>query len=415
MNSKLKWFLIQFFAFIIISTYLAPIVQFWVYGITRNPTLGYYSAWFVKVLWLIWCIKSGFAVFKGAKPVLERDAENKIIRWKFVHSKLTVIADFNLQTVHIKAGKSVITDRRIDKDAKGKKSSVDLVIPMLDLRYTQEPVKAWKTYTTYTSATGTGTAYVNGQAVTVTTNTSVPTGGGGYEETIAQKMIFVSPKITRKIYAVSDPVRKLDGSITSHNKVAYSNSPNNLTIELPKVEIHLNRSFASSWNAVMSQIKEIGDALDKKLLAEASLADVEKLALLEVAKRDQAAKEQKLKDSIKQIAEAEVLKTLNEANMADCPHYCSWNSATGALNFLLAHDKLGNLLVREGEYAWHGPASGATAKNVGTEDAQWVEIEVRDRAYELEFLKKRRFNVLHGFEREKQLEWIDKVNILGEH
>lgn len=123
-------------------------------------------------------------------------------------------------------------------------------------------------------------------------------------------------------------------------------------------------------------------------------------------------KKQKIQEAEKVLVQ-EMEKTLHNSGLINPVSTYKLNGESSAIEFVLACDRQGNLLVHKGDEKWQGSMKGSSAKIAKDGDKEWLEIEVHDEPYEQEFLKKRRFDVLQGFERGTLVEWMDRFSILG--
>lgn len=421
MNEKVKWFVIQAVCVPAVWFFAALYIEERVYIAVHVEQIAWASKWVVRGLWLFWAVKSCREAFWfefGASEV--KGADGEVTVWTFKHPRLTVVADFGAKTVRIQAKKATWCDKQMDKDAKYQlERSVDATLPMLDLTYKNTPFREDKSYTTYATGVGTGTAYVGGQTVNVTVPVSIPTGGGSYSVEAGRCLAFNWRPITRTLSDLyhSPPFRNGSGGITASKKMIDRDySPNGVDITVSTADTKLASKFDKEWKPIYARIEAMGKAIDDEMQNVAYLAEIEQFEAQEAAAKEKAsaaaAAAEKKASSAAANAKSVAAEFLKESGMEEPVSYYSWND-DGALTFLLAHDKQGNLLVRDAAKGWHGKALGASAKILHDKGGDFVEVEVRDKAFEQEHLSKRRFNVLRGFGKDKLVEWMDKINILG--
>ena len=368
--------------------------------------------WIVKsamlLLWLLWLFlairntKRAFMVSMGAKTTMGVNGEEK--SWRFSSPELTVEVDFEADTIRIAAKKASVTDKRENQETKVYTSAIDATLPMVVFHYSSREREELVTYTTYGTGTGTGTAWVGGQAVTVNTTVSVPTGGGSYyKKSGFFDLTFKWAENAKKVQESLRTERLPDGTIKSYSHVQNGFGKNSTEIVLEKVNGELNKLFDAEWSKIASKIAAREKAIDQAMLDEHHELAVKKLLAHEHLAEEVAAK-------AKENADA----ALREAGIDGALHRYNYSTSTGELIWLIGTNKVDKGLIIVGADRWAGSLSGAKAQILQDGKAYELEVELRDKEYEQANLRKRRMRLMRGQNKDMLVEWMDKINILGE-
>ena len=349
----------------------------------KYGAFAYYAGEAVKwasfPVYVAWAVRGFVRATKfGASSVLGADGE--VQRWSYNDSGFSVVADFVAQTVSISAGRGLFWDRRSGEKENVLKD-IHATFPMREFEFESKEATRTKSYTTYATGVGTGTAFVGDQAVTVTAPVSVPTGVATYQETSGKDCLFYCSKSEWKVGRSGTT----DGTADFAPRVFRTYNPKNACVWLTLTDKKAD-AFLKAWEPILKRIAAIEMRTGEALLADAKSKDGAARAAIQAF-------------------------VAGSGLPGDARWFANWVGETP--KSIVAMSREGALVVQVDRDVWSGPAAGAIAKMVEDKSGSFLEIEVRDEAFERESLAKRRFKVLPGGSKETLRNCMDAVNILG--
>jgi len=365
---------------------------------------------------LVWCAffcrgtKRAFRIGEGVSE--ERFVDGQPRLWRFKSRELTLEADFDANTLRVISPRCQRKKATAGVEEVIDRCAVDLVWPLDSCVFGVGEQEKLRTYSNYQTSMGTGTAWVDGQAVTVTAPVTVNTGVAGTYMAKTGKFdigvwVHLSP---RSVHSAG--CHRFGDGFKSYSNIRRVNFDQD-AVSLEGV----SRSFGS-WveretEAFRTRLVELSAAKDKECLDEDHRQAVEEILRAEQERKDQAEAVRRDAQAMEDLAKANAAELIRLAGMPESSQ-CIWlRYSDGAIRQLLACDRQSKLLIVGEGRSWCGSVAGAKATLTPAEGEDAIEIEPRDKDYERQHLVKVRFKLRMGT-RDIAREWADMVNILGE-
>lgn len=327
--------------------------------------------------------------------------------WRFESRELTLEADFDANTLRVKSPSCERARTTAEAGEVAERGPVDLVWPLDSCVLAVGEQEKLRTYSNYATGIGTGTAWVDGQAVTVTAPVTVNTGyGGSYMAKTGRFNISVWVRLSPRSVHRAGCHRVGDG-FKSFSSIQRANGDrDHVFLE------GVGRSFGA-WveretEPLRKRLEELSAAKDQECLDEDHRQAVEAILKAEQDQRDRAEAARRNDQAMEAAAEANAADLIRKAGMPENSQRIWLRYSDGAIRQLVACDRESKLLIVSEGRSWSGSVSGAKASLTPAEGDDAIEIELRDKDYERRHLAKPRFSLRLG-SRQAARQWADMV------
>lgn len=374
------------------------------------------------VTWLVLGLakrQAGRHLFRKRVSISEAGARDPYFR----SASFSVEIDDAASTVRI----SGLSDRWYDTREKdiedGPKGSgpVDRSLPLLGLRYSMSAETRTESVAHTASGVGTGTGYVNGQAISVTVPVNVTTGYSHSTRDTGEHTLDLSWSAPIHVAVGAATFRDHLGELHRRGQ-AYDRTDRMkyLSFYFYRLPNDVRKAFEESfWPQVASRLAELDKQAKDAALA-AAWPDVERKFLeqeaqAKAAKDEREATKKSAEDAALAVARAEYKALIDGRGVNGDFNAWQYDDA-GRILWLVMVDHSGAALIASGGDCWSGPLAGAKVQRAAMDgrpaDSELC-VEVRDPDYEAAHLKRRRFRVLGRRDARTLTEWADRIEILA--